>query len=199
MALQIGQRPDHGFDQPLGLLSDCHRRIEHFLTVLVAVEAEAAGGALTSAHRDALEAALRYFAVAAPRHTADEEESLFPRLRTTDDAGVSEALALVTALERDHDEADEQHAVVDSLGRRWLTNGRLAPSESAELRDRLSRLQSLYRRHIAVEDEQVFPAAARVLDAAQIHEIGQEMAARRRMTPETVAVIRTLRASAESD
>ena len=31
MLVKIGQPVDHGFDAPLGLLSDCHRRIEKFL------------------------------------------------------------------------------------------------------------------------------------------------------------------------
>ena len=48
MPIQIGQRPDHGFDEPLGLLSDCHRRIEHFIDVLATITDEAAGGRLTS-------------------------------------------------------------------------------------------------------------------------------------------------------
>ena len=43
MPIQIGQRADHGFDEPLGLLSDCHRRIEHFLRVLSTISADAAG------------------------------------------------------------------------------------------------------------------------------------------------------------
>ena len=55
MPLQIGQRPDHGFDEPLGLLSDCHRRIEHFLGVLATITDEAAGGPLTPSDRRALE------------------------------------------------------------------------------------------------------------------------------------------------
>ena len=37
MPVRIGGRPEHGFDEPLGLLSDCHRRIERFLGVLAAV------------------------------------------------------------------------------------------------------------------------------------------------------------------
>ena len=39
MLLKIGGPPEHGFDQPLGLLSDCHRRIEHFLFVLSTIAA----------------------------------------------------------------------------------------------------------------------------------------------------------------
>jgi hemerythrin-like domain-containing protein len=192
MAFQIGQRPDHDFDEPLGLLSDCHRRIEHFLRVLIAVDAEAAGSALTMAHRAALEGALRYFAVAAPKHTADEELSLFPRLRETTDPAATEALELVDRLEKDHDEADEHHAAVDKFVRRWLADDRLVASESAELRERLRRLQNLYERHITLEDEQLFPAAARVLNAEQISRIGREMAERRNVRPETMLVMGSL-------
>ena len=135
MPLQIGPPKDHGFDEPLGLLSDCHRRIEHLLRVLIAVDAEAAGDALGAAHREALEAALHYFALAAPKHTADEEESLFPRLRESGDAGVREALALVANLEQDHRGANQHHAAAETLARRWLTDDALPPDNAAELRN----------------------------------------------------------------
>ncbi len=183
MALQIGQRVDHGFDEPLGLLSDCHRRIEHFLWVLATVAADAAGGPLTPAYRTALEGALRYFAVAAPKHTADEEVSLFPRLRTSGDPAAAAALAALDRLERDHDEADGHHAAVEHLVRRWIADDRLSAADREQLRDRLARLQHLYQQHIAVEDQQVFPAAARALDRAAIERIGEEMAARRQVRP----------------
>lgn len=179
MPIQIGQRPDHGFDEPLGLLSDCHRRIEYFLNVLTTVTDDASGGNLSPSYRSALEAAVTYFAVAAPNHTEDEEVSLFPRLRGNDDARLKEALAALDALERDHDEADAHHAAVDALVRQWLAAGRLSETDTAGLRDLLTRLQALYRRHIAIEDREVFPAASHALDGAQITEIGSEMAARR--------------------
>lgn len=183
MPIQIGQPADHGFDEPLGLLSDCHRRIEHFLTVLATVADDAAGGDLTPSYRSALDGALRYFAVAAPKHTADEEVSLFPRLRTSNDPALAPALAALDVLEQDHDEAEAHHARVDDLVRRWIADGRLATADVAELRERLARLQALYRRHIAIEDQQVFPAAARVLEPKQLETIGSEMAARRQVTP----------------
>ena len=185
MPIQIGHAPAHDFDEPLGLLSDCHRRIEHFLRVLISVDAQAHGGPLTEAHRGALDGSLRYFSVAAPRHTADEEVSLFPRLRDSGDAAAAEALALLDRLEQDHHEADTHHAAVEGLVKRWLAEDSLPPAEAAELRERLARLQALYERHISVEDREVFPAAARVLDEAQIHQIGREMAARRQLTMET--------------
>jgi len=76
MANQIGQ-PDHDFDEPLGLISDCHRRIEHFLRVLIAVDAEAAGGWLTATQRGALDGSLNYFTLAGPKDTAMSRRACF--------------------------------------------------------------------------------------------------------------------------
>lgn len=179
MPIQIGQSAGHGFHEPLGLLSDCHRRIEHFLGVLATVTREAAGAELDPPFRTALEAAIKYFAVAAPKHTEDEEASLFPRLRQSGDPTLADALASLDTLEHDHEEAEAHHVAVETLVRRWLTDGRLPESETQELREHLARLQVLYERHIAIEDDHVFPAAARVLDRAEIEQIGTEMARRR--------------------
>ena len=183
MPIQIGQPVDHGFDEPLGLLSDCHRRIEHFLGVIATVTADAGGGPLTDAYRSALEGALRYFAVAAPKHTADEETSLFPRLRLSSDPAVASTLAALDALESDHDTADAHHTAVDAIARRWIAGDRLAAADVEQLRAHVTGLQALYARHIAIEDREVFPVAARVLDRAQIEEVGSEMAARRQVRP----------------
>ena len=179
MPIQINRRPDHDFDEPLGLLSDCHRRIEHFLDTLIAVHARAGAEALSAGDRSALEGSLQYFKTAAPRHTADEEESLFPRLRESNDPSAVQALAVIDGLEHDHDEANAHHEAVDVLVRRWLNAGALTPADSADLGERLSRLRALYSQHIALEDQELFPAAARVLTLNQVEQIGREMAARR--------------------
>ena len=179
MFLKVGPHRDHGFDQPLGLLSDCHRRIELFLRVLSALADRGPGVTLSPAEAAQLDSALTYFAVAAPKHTADEEQSLFPRLHATHDPGAAQALDIVARLERDHEEADGHHAVVERLGRRWLADGVLAPEASRVLIERLQRLQALYSAHIRVEDRELFPAAARILSASALTEIGLEMAARR--------------------
>jgi hemerythrin-like domain-containing protein len=179
MPLQIGGRTDHGFDEPLGLLSDCHRRIEHFLQVLVTVERRTSGGPLDAECRQALDVALRYFETAAPRHTADEEDSLFPRLRASGDPAAVRALALVERLQDDHALADAHHETVNMLVHRWLEQDQLEAADAASLRQHLTALQALYRAHIAVEDHELFPAAARVLDATTLRDMGREMAARR--------------------
>ena len=54
MAIQIGAKPDSGFDDPIGMLKDCHRRIESFLGILCVVVDRAQGRNLTDEERDAL-------------------------------------------------------------------------------------------------------------------------------------------------
>src|ERR1700761_783023 len=84
MAIQIGAKPDSGFDDPIGMLKDCHRRIESFLGILCVVVEREQGRTLRDEERVAVQAALQYFRTGGKRHTADEEESLFPRLRKSD-------------------------------------------------------------------------------------------------------------------
>lgn len=164
---------EHGFDEPLGLLSDCHRRIEKFLAVLKKVASDAPEP-LDDRHRQALETALNYFEKAAPRHTEDEEHSLFPRL-----AQHPEARDAMRGLEADHQRADALHVEVQSLGRRWLAEERLPSEKRERMLDSLGSLECLYHEHIRREDEDVFPLAARLLPSAALAEIGREMAARR--------------------
>jgi hemerythrin-like domain-containing protein len=176
--IKIGQSADHGFDEPLGLLSDCHRRIERFLDVLLQI-ARAGGRPLPQADREALSVALHYFRAAAPRHTADEEQSLFPRLRAAPDVRARAALETLTRLESDHRAADAHHEAVDALGTRWLEHGELSWSDAAALREHLGALRALYDAHIAVEDRELFPAAAHALSRSELEAIGREMADRR--------------------
>ncbi len=179
MPVQLGAKPEHDFADPLGLLSDCHRRIENFLQILLRVAGECEGGEMSREHREALEAALNYFRKALPRHTEDEEQSLFPRLRETEASIARDALEKVAALEADHAEADSRHARIDELGKMWLEQDRLTAPETTEFREILAELREIYSKHIDIEDNALFPAARAALDARQISEMGREMAERR--------------------
>jgi|ERR1051326_3773368 len=57
MPVQIGRPPDHNVTPPLGVLSDCHRRIEYFPGVLISVTGRTPGGLLIQAQRVELEPA----------------------------------------------------------------------------------------------------------------------------------------------
>ncbi|MCC6422559.1 MAG: hemerythrin domain-containing protein [Phycisphaerales bacterium] len=179
MPVKLGAKAEHDFEQPLGLLGDCHRRIENFLGVLIRVADIGSDQPLTTQQREALIVALRYFGSAAPRHTADEEESLFPRMRQLDDPRVQEAMAKLDALEADHQKADVAHKEVDVIGRKWLDQGTISTPELVRMKELLQMLLELYQRHIQVEDQEIFPLASEVLANDQVSQIGQEMAKRR--------------------
>ena len=179
MPITIGAKPAGDFSNPIELLSDCHRRIERFLGVLVMVARQADGGPMNEQQRDEWVRALDYFRNAAPRHTADEEESLFPRLRQIDLPQIREALVKMQQLESDHVQAAEWHDQVERLGRHWLANGELTREETMFIGDALARLSELYETHIALEDQSVFPLAAAVLSASERAGMGIEMAERR--------------------
>jgi hemerythrin-like domain-containing protein len=181
VAVTLGAKPQAGFSEPIELLSDCHRRIEHFLDVIGRVVEQTGGGALDDSQHAALKTALRYFVEAAPRHTADEEQSLFPRMRIAaqSDERIREAMAKLDELEADHQAADELHAEVNQWCERWLEVGKLAPAQTKRLTTVLELLESLYGRHIHVEDHEVFPLAAQAMDQAVLRQVGQEMALRR--------------------
>lgn len=183
MPVMIGGKPESSFADPIGLLGDCHRRLEQFLSVLVRVAADAHGGALSDDQRIAWNTSLRYFREAAPKHTADEEESLFPRLRGFDRPELRALLQRVDTLEEEHVCAGRAHDEVDVLGRLWLEHGSLPPEQTARLSILLSQLSELYRGHIAMEEGEVFPLAAAVLSAPERRAIGAEMSLRRGLKP----------------
>jgi hemerythrin-like domain-containing protein len=178
----VNAKLDNDFDNPLGLLSDCHRRIEKFLEQLLRVTQTAKGGVLHPEQREAMATALRYFRQAAPMHTADEETSLFPRLRELAQSGnetAQSALAVIDRLEADHDAADVRHAVIDEIGMRWLDGSTLDAPDVERLESELTQLRAFYAAHIKVEDTELFPLAGTVLAEDTTETIGREMAGRR--------------------
>jgi len=177
MTVQIGAKT-HSFTDPTGLLSDCHRRVETFLKTLQTVAAVMDGPA-TREITQALESSLHYFQQAAPKHTADEEESLFPRLRQIDDPEIANAFSKLDQLEDDHQWAAPLHQTVERLGRRYVLDGALSPTEALEFRNSVASLAAMYQRHIAVEDELIFPLASRLLSKDEKAAIAKEMAMRR--------------------
>ncbi len=179
MPVPMGSKGQADFTQPIDLLMDCHRRIENFLEVLKRVVDEYGGRELDQQARDALTTSLNYFRQAAPRHTEDEEQSLFPRMRKADDAQVRGVMAAMDRLESDHRKMEAAHARVDEVGLRWLADGQLDSDTHAEVRALLNEMAAGYAQHIRLEDEEVFVLASKVLDAETLTAVGEEMKQRR--------------------
>src|SRR6185437_2119649 len=119
------------------------------------------------------------FRTAAPRHNEDEEQSLFPVLRSCGQPAVIEALKAIDVLEADHAAAAPAHQEVDRLYRQWIDAGSLPKPQRQKLAHLLDALAQMYQRHIRQEDQTIFPLAARVLSAQQRQQLGNEMAERR--------------------
>jgi hemerythrin-like domain-containing protein len=163
-----------GFDDPLGMLVACHRRIERQLATLARLQRHLPENGSDADARAAARATLKYFDNAAPNHDADEEQSLFPRLT----AATPDAIPLVDDLEREHAMIAERWRrlrpmlVGISAGQRST----LSPKEVANLAD-------CYHAHIAREESDLLPFAKTIFDAATLVVIGEEMAARRGVDP----------------
>ena len=129
--------------------------------------------------RASLATALHYFREAAAKHNADEEESLFPRLRQAADVRGQAVLDKLADLEDEHRWAVLLHEQLDQIGGKFLVSGGLSPEEVETFRSAVARLVSMYRSHIAFEDEVFFPCAAEILSAKDKAAIAGEMASRR--------------------
>ena len=182
MMFKINQPHIPDFTDPIGLLVHCHQRIETQLETLVrAAEVLRSGNSLSRPKAfAAIDAACKHFAIAGVKHTADEEESLFPRLRERGGTAGEEALAAITELESQHRTAEQMHKQFDEF---VLTLPRDGSADSRELdcfSEMAAELTAFYCPHIFVENNLVFPVAGRVLPASEIHTLGKEMRARRR-------------------
>jgi hemerythrin-like domain-containing protein len=166
-----------GFDQPLGLLRACHRRIAERLDLLERLSDHVGMHGSDETAGAAAQRVLDYFDHAAAHHHEDEEEDLFPMLRSAQGrAGWDEALP--DALGR----LSLEHAL---LANQWaklrpvlltITRGQ----EVAEFR--CNELIRSYRAHMSVEDGLVFPLAGRLLTDAELRRIGSSMQKRRGLT-----------------
>ncbi len=178
-----GNSPSPSFEQPLAVLSDCHRRLERCLHVLERFATRPAGAELGAHDRELLAVTLRFFREALPKHTTDEEESLFPRLRQATHPLAIAAMHRLAALESDHAAAQPRQELMEALGQRWLIAGCLGAGDQELFRRMVTALAEMYAQHLALEEQEVFPLAARILSPGALRSVGREMAARRGWLP----------------
>jgi iron-sulfur cluster repair protein YtfE (RIC family) len=161
-------------DAPVDHLLACHRRIEQRLDTLLA-----AADHLRSNRQDALDAirkSLHFLDSNGAMHTADEEDSLFPRLRPKLSG---EEVAFVDALEEQHEAAEALYSELRQLVSRIASETEVPSDLTEQYRDCASRLRALYREHIASEDQILTPMARRSLTPGDLAEMTVEMRHRR--------------------
>ena len=91
------------------------------------------------------------------------------------------AIKSLEPLERDHLLAASLHAKMEELGQRYLAVGNLESTDVDAFRKAIVSLVSIYKQHISIEDDLVFPLAKRLLSVADKAAIANEMAARRKL------------------
>lgn len=161
--------PAAGFDEPLEMLAACHDRIEAQLGILDRLEAHLGTHGTDEQARSAAERVLRYFDEAGPKHHADEESDLFPLLQAR--GGFED---LLTLLREQHRSMELGYASLRPMLQAVISGN--AGEWNAQVARQFC---ALYRTHIAHENANLLPAAARLLDASEQAALGAAMTARR--------------------
>jgi hemerythrin-like domain-containing protein len=159
---------------PAELLLGCHQRIRQFTELAVRVASHEPASDADVA--DAARRVHRYHSVALPLHQADEEQSIAPRLEPLVAPEIRYALG---GMRRQHVELDETLATLLPLWERLAAEPGMRRQLAGRMASALARMQELWAHHLAVEEDLIFPELTRVLDAAQLATIAEEMRARR--------------------
>ena len=120
--------------------------------------------------------ALEYLEQDLSHHIADEEQDLFPRLRTRCKPP-DHIVSILTVLSEEHAKDAELSSGL-LAGLRRLKEGRPLKQVS-EFLQTAAAFAETQRRHIAWEEDVVLPLARKRLSANDLEEIGRGMAARR--------------------
>lgn len=167
--------PAAGFEVPLEMLAACHLRVESQCATLRRLVPHLVRHGADRQACDAARAVMRYFDTSARDHHADEEVDLFPAL--IESMAGSDAVCLrglTAALCADHRELEHRwHALRRTLEQ--VAGG----STSALAADEVEDFVGLYERHIAREEAELLPMAARLLGDAELDRIGLAMRRRR--------------------
>ncbi|AUX24766.1 hypothetical protein SOCEGT47_053050 [Sorangium cellulosum] len=160
--------PDDRND-PLEKLAAAHRSLEENLNDLARSARSLGDPRGRAAALEGLSCVVAYFERSMSRHQEDEERSLFPRL------AVLESVA--PTLDRLRQEHKAQRRALDELRAAIERDGGADAAEA--LPPLIDGLRAAYQRYVACEEQEVFPAARRFLQASAMHSIMNEMETRR--------------------
>lgn len=167
--------PAAGFEVPLEMLAACHLRVHGQCATLLRLAPHMDRHGADRQAREAAAAVMRYFDTSARHHHEDEEVDLFPAL--LESMAGSDAVCLrglIDALCADHRALETRWQAL----REVLTQ--VVEGAAATLRpDDVRGFVGLYELHIAREEAELLPMAARLLGDAELDRIGLAMRARR--------------------
>jgi len=165
------QPPEDAVD----LLIGCHQRIRHFTAA--AVKLAHAQGASDEEIRQAAAAVYRYYSVSLPLHEADEEDTVRPRLDPVAGERVRHALLAM---------ADQHQGIYEFVERLMPLlqlleqNPGALPKVGGEMCSLTSALDEIFRAHLELEEQVIFPAIRESLPESARAEMLTEMQQRRK-------------------
>lgn len=171
--------PVPGFDAPLAVLADCHVRMLAQCSTLQRLAADGAMPWADEAARTAAHNIIRYFDGSGRYHHQDEEQDLFPAL--IESMAGSDPVCirqLVESLTHEHQQLDLRWQTLRS----WLSSVE-AGDAIAPPQDEIDLFVDQYERHIAREEQELLPMAARLLEPGALDRIGASMRRRRGVRP----------------
>jgi hemerythrin-like domain-containing protein len=170
--MDLLDRPAPSFDDPVGLLLACHRRIEKHCDTLQRMPKHLEKHGVDSDLQTAITRILRYFSLAGPAHHADEELGLFPWLLARPD--------FPGALRAPLRNLVDQHRQLETAWQNLSEdlNDLIVTEKPRALR--LEPFVIMNRAHIALEDGEIFPLARQILDPDSANALGRTMILRRR-------------------
>lgn len=160
-----------GFDNPLEMLLACHGKMQTQCVTLHKLLQHLPSHGCDTQARQAAQAILRYFDTAGQNHHDDEEQDLFPPLLATPNTEVHELIARLL----------DEHKVLDAAWQQLrplllaIAEGRTAELDIKSVEHFIK----VHDRHISLENAQLLPQAAKLLDHIQLEALSRSMAARR--------------------
>lgn len=159
------------FDNPLEMLLACHGKIQSQCATLRKLPQHLSSHGCDTQAQQAAQAILRYFDTAGQNHHDDEEQDLFPCLLATPNTEIHKLIARLL------DEHKMLNAAWQQL--RPLLVG-IAEGRATELDIKSAEhFIQVHDHHISLENTQLLPQAAKLLDQMQLEALGRSMAARR--------------------
>jgi hemerythrin-like domain-containing protein len=180
MPLTLFESTTADFNDPIGLLTACHSRIERQCATLLRLPDHLAHYGPDTQARKAAENALKYFNTSGKHHHADEEEDLFPLLAEAASLQQNRTvLDLIDELLTEHGEMESAWSLLAPLLEAVAEGGQVDPYQLP-----VESFAASYRSHMAKENDTLFPYARHTLLPEQIVILGQHMAQRRNPTPD---------------
>jgi hemerythrin-like domain-containing protein len=167
--------PAAGFEVPLEMLAACHERVQSQCATLLRLVPHVAAHGSDRVAQEAATAVMRYFDTAARHHHEDEEQDLFPALLESMAGSDAVCLRELTAA------LCAEHRVLEA---RWQALRHVLQCVADGVPRLLAgpdvqRFVDLYAQHIAVEEAELLPMAARLLSSTELDRVGLAMRARR--------------------